>query len=460
VKRVLFLSYYFPPMGGAGVQRSVKFVRHLPELGYRPTVVTAPIAGADRWSPRDADLASELPPGLDIARISSPQPPAIGGARRRLERLLRTTSPFARWWMDGVAETAPRAGEFDLIYASMSPFETAPVAAGLSRELGIPWVADLRDPWALDEIAVYPSRIHRALERRRMAGVLSTSSAVIMNTDEAAGAARRLPKLAHVSVRAIPNGYDAADFEGPVAVQPDPAVLDIVHTGYLHTAMGLRHRSGGRVRRILGGAEPGVDFLSRSHVHLLRALEQLIAARPAARLELRLHLAGVLSPEDEAVIEQFAYPELVRTYGYLPHAESLTLVRSAGLLFLPMHDLPPGRRARIVPGKTYEYLASERPILAAMPDGDARDLVQAADRVELCRPADVDGMAAAVARELDRPAADRTRPADRRSLIAPYERRALTRRLAAVFDDVLDAADTTGDGRDREAAPPESRSVG
>jgi glycosyltransferase involved in cell wall biosynthesis len=125
-----------------------------------------------------------------------------------------------------------------------------------------------------------------------------------------------------------------------------------------------------------------------------------------------------------------------------------------------MHDLPPGRRARIVPGKTYEYLASGRPILAAVPDGDARDLVQAADRVELCRPADAEGMAAAIARELDRPAADRSRPADRRSLIAPYERRALARRLAAVFDAVLEAADAKRLGRGREAAPPESRAVG
>ena len=62
---------------------------------------------------------------------------------------------------------------------------------------------------------------------------------------------------------------------------------------------------------------------------------------------------------------------------FIPHAGTIELMRSADLLFLPMHDLPPGRRAGLVPQKTYEYLAARRPILAAVPDGDARDLLEA-----------------------------------------------------------------------------------
>ncbi len=74
-------------------------------------------------------------------------------------------------------------------------------------------------------------------------------------------------------------------------------------------------------------------------------------------------------------------------------------MRSADLLFLPMHDLPAGRRAGLVPQKTYEYLAAGRPILAAVPDGDARDLLDASGVARLCRPADAAAMAAAVAAE-------------------------------------------------------------
>jgi glycosyltransferase involved in cell wall biosynthesis len=139
-----------------------------------------------------------------------------------------------------------------------------------------------------------------------------------------------------------------------------------------------------------------------------------------------LHLAGVLSDADRAAIPD-GVPVVL--HGYLPHAASVDLVRSADLLFLPMHDLEPGRRATIVPGKTYEYLASGRPILAAVPDGDARDLLAQADGVELTRPADAAAMAASIARVASQGARDY----DRRTTMAPYERRELARRLADVL---------------------------
>ena len=111
-------------------------------------------------------------------------------------------------------------------------------------------------------------------------------------------------------------------------------------------------------------------------------------------------------------------------------------MRGADLLFLPMHNLPSGYRARIVPGKTYEYLASGRPILAAVPDGDARDLLERAGTAFLTRPDDVDAMSAVIVdavRRRDR----QTRPAPDPELLAGYERRKLTRRLAELFDGVI-----------------------
>jgi hypothetical protein len=101
-----------------------------------------------------------------------------------------------------------------------------------------------------------------------------------------------------------------------------------------------------------------------------------------------------------------------------------------------MHDLPSGVRARIVPGKTYEYLAAERPILAAVPDGDARDLLAEAGNAFLCRPPDVGGMARIIAERVEgaaRGAVPRPRP----EVLARYERRRLTGELAEVFDTVL-----------------------
>ena len=124
--------------------------------------------------------------------------------------------------------------------------------------------------------------------------------------------------------------------------------------------------------------------------------------------------------------------------GYLPHDQTLDLLRTADLLFLPMHDLPPGVRAGLVPGKTYEYLASGRPILAAVPDGDARDLLEEAGGAVLCRPADVDAMAAAIGKELERFRAGDPAGVPRPEVVARYEYRVLAARLAAVFDQVLE----------------------
>ena len=149
MRRILFLAYYFPPLGGAGVQRSTKFVQHLPELGYEAAVVTGPLEGGVAWAPPDDSLADEVPRRTIVRRVAGPQPSRSRGNRARAERWLRRRAPFTRWWVNGSIETARQLAaevEVDAIYASMSPFESGEAAAVLSRELGKPWVADLRDP--------------------------------------------------------------------------------------------------------------------------------------------------------------------------------------------------------------------------------------------------------------------------------------------------------------------------
>jgi glycosyltransferase involved in cell wall biosynthesis len=418
VTRVLMLAYYFPPLGGGGVQRTLKFVEHLPEHGYEPVVVTGPVARTLEWAPADATLAA----AAEIVRVAGPEP-APDRRRGRAERWLRIRSPRTRWWIDGaVAAGLDAARGADVIYATMSPFGTGEAAARLARATGRPWVADLRDPWALDEWQVYPSALHRRLELRRMRRTLSSAAAIVMNTPEAtAQLLRHFPELAAKPVVTIPNGFDPADFAGPPPERGDGA-FRIVHAGWSHAAGGRRHRRLRALRRVLGGATPGLDILTRSDVYLLRAVERVLERRPDLRIE--VHLAG-LAPG--------ASP-FVHAHGYLPHGEAVGLLRSADLLFLPMHDLPPGTRSRIVPGKTYEYLASGRPILAAVPDGDARDLLARAGSALLCRPADVDAMARAIESQADRREGG---PALDPSVLHEFERPALTRALATVFDRVL-----------------------
>ena len=134
---------------------------------------------------------------------------------------------------------------------------------------------------------------------------------------------------------------------------------------------------------------------------------------------------------------------MFRAHGYLAHSKAIELMRSADLLFLPMQDLPSGTRAGLVPGKTYEYLASGRPILAAVPDGDARDLLAAAGDVYLCRPADVTAIVNAIEHAVGRWRTGASFLPRGPDVLAPYERRYQTRQLAALLDGVV------GGGRSR-----------
>lgn len=421
MRRVLFLAYYFPPLGGGGVQRSLRFVQYLPEHGYEPVVVTGP--GKQRTeAPVDASLETGLPPGLEVRRASGAEP-SESRLRHWAGRLLGVPFPFSRWWPEAAFQ-AGRGADVDLIFATMSPFESGAAAARLAAEAGKPWVADLRDPWALDEWRTYPSALHRRLELAKMERTLASAAAIVMNTPEAAAALREaLPQLAGVPIVSIPNGFDTGDFAGPAP--SGNGTFRIVHAGWSHVEGGRKHRRTAAVYAAMGGSVRGLDILPRSHLYLLEALERLDLPG------VELHLVGQASNDTGSPI--------VRARGYLPHSEAVDLIRGADLLFLPMHDLPKGTRSRIVPGKTYEYLASGRPILAAVPDGDARDLLEAGGTAFLTRPRDVASMMAVVGDLVERKRRSEPVPALREAVVAPYERRRLTRRLAELFDDVVSA---------------------
>jgi glycosyltransferase involved in cell wall biosynthesis len=241
-----------------------------------------------------------------------------------------------------------------------------------------------------------------------MGRCLAAADVVVMNTPEARDQVlKAFPGLSADRVEAIPNAFDPLDFPETPPGDPDGEAFRIVHTGSLHTEAGRRHREAGRLRRVLGGAVPGVDFLTRSHVFLLEAVDRLLREEPRLAGRIEVHLAGVFSQADRDVVAGRPY---VRLREFLPHAETVPLMRSAGVLFLPMHDLPAGMRARLVPQKTYEYLAARRPILAAVPEGDARDLLAASGVAHVCRPGDVDAIAQALREELERVDAGRPAP--------------------------------------------------
>ena len=438
-RRVLMLARHFPPIGGAGVHRSVGYVKHLPASGYRPVVVTGPGGRVDRWSPRDPGLLAGIPADAEIHRVPGEEPAGHTGRRARADRWLQRPAPWVRWWVESAVREGLELGAgSDLILASCVPYETAEAGARLSHALGLPWIADLEDPWALDEMRVQPTALHRHVDFARMRRALASATAIVTCAPEAAARFRRaMPELAERIVDAVPIGFEPADFARSAPAPRAGTALRIVHTGSLHTELGEAHRRSRAFRRLARRqlARSGhPDPLGRLPARGARAAE---AEDPAVASRIELHLAGDLTPRDRAVAER--HPG-VRLHGRLSHRETLALLRSADLLFLPMHELPPGQRAGIIPYKTYEYLAARRPILAAVPDGDVRDMLGPLGHATLCRPSDVAGLTRALrARVAAGPSEDVDLALDAPPL-ADYDRGRLVARLAEVFDDVVDPA--------------------
>jgi glycosyltransferase involved in cell wall biosynthesis len=451
--KVLCLAYHFPPVGGAAVQRNLRLIRFLVDAGHEPVVVTGRGARATRWTPQDETLESDVPSGMQVFRLDGEE--AVVANRRWREwgeRWLRLTKPWERWWTESVRRLAPQieAEDVDLIYAPLVPFESFAGAQLLSTALDKPLVVDLHDPWALDEMIVYPTFLHRRAARRTMRSALRHADGIVINTPEAFERVRHaFPELASKPLAVVSNGFDSRDFEADVEQRSDEA-FRIVHTGYLHTDGGRQHRRRSWFRRALGGTMYGVDILTRSHVFLLEAVDRLVAADPSLE-PIEIHLAGVTTPED---FHAARGSTRVVFYGYIPHDESVELVRTADLLFLPMHKIDDGHRAGIVPGKTFEYLASGRPILAAVPPGDARDLLEQAGNAAVCGPDDVGGMTDVIREQVRRKRSGELSPAPDPALVKSYEWRALALELAALFEEVI------GERRADAEATPSSGALG
>jgi glycosyltransferase involved in cell wall biosynthesis len=417
--RILYIGHYFPPLGGAGVQRTVKFIKYLPDAGFQPVVVTGSGSESGWWSPSDTSMLNEIPESVRVFRT----PAASAG-----ELTAAMTAPRVEA-IRKLSERAARETAAELVFVSMSPFPDARVASTISRRLRIPWVADLRDPWALDEFQVYPSSLHRLADKREMASALSTASLIVMNTPEAAARLTALPGFRRKKIVSVTNGYDAEDFAGGTS-SGSQKVFTIVHAGHLHTVAGLHQRRHALRYRLLGKTEPGVQILTRSHYYLLQAIELWLTEHPAVRDKLAVVLVGKPSAADLEIVTASPAGSVVKFTGYVSHAQSVQQIRMANLLFLPMHKMPPGRRATIVPGKAYEYMATGLPILAALPDGDAREFLRDAGTGLSCEPDDVGAMSAILKAQFQAWSDGRVTTTPDRRFVERFERRRLTKQLA------------------------------
>src|SRR5262249_8268223 len=139
-----------------------------------------------RWTPGDPSLSTAIPDDVEVRRVAGPEPSEGSRWRSRAERWLGRKSDWARWWIDGVVDEAARVeGDVRLVYTVIAPYETTEACARIAAARNVPWVADLGDPWALDDMAVYTTGLHRRLELAKMRRGLETAAGIVMSTTEA-----------------------------------------------------------------------------------------------------------------------------------------------------------------------------------------------------------------------------------------------------------------------------------
>lgn len=448
--KILQIVYYFPPMGGAGVQRGLKFARHLPLHGVHPVV----LAGDDPHYLRDESLLAELPPALEVHRVrhspwlarmaarrragaapgadtsSSPTADAPAAAtvlRARLrDAALRTV--HAMQWPDDAATWARRAlpvaldivrrhaaagTPIEAVFSSAPPPSAHGLGERVARATGLPWIADHRDLWT-DNPAYDAPAWRAALDRRLERRWLLNADAVVTVTPSwrARLAALRPPGASTVF---IPNGYDEDDFASLPPPARDPGLFTLVHTG---TFYGPRSPAG-----------------------LLDGIARYLDAAPAAgRPRLQVRLVGSMGSRFADTLADFRrrHPGVVQLVPYLPHREALVELQGADALVLVVGGGQGDAVSGWLPGKIFEYLRAGRPILAlGDPAGDAAALVERHGRGRIVAPDDAAGIASAVdALVRDGAGATIGRNAGADS-VQVFERRVLAGQLADVLRDAV-----------------------
>lgn len=420
--RILMFAYFFPPLGGAGVQRSLKFAKYLPAEGWQPTIVT--VRAQDYWM-IDASLAEELGPDATILRTASLTglgllrklaPRRAGGGRRprgaigRLRKLAAWVSfpDSYRGWVPFATRAAGRLirrRPQDLIYTTSSPDSAHLIGLQLKRRFALPWVADFRDPWTRRMAHDPPTRWHAAWHRKMEARVLREASLVTVTSEATRRDYLRLyPDLPAEKIAVVTNGYDEADFAPLTGVRPSKEPMQILHAGQLNP--------------------------ERPAAHFLRGLARFLEQRPAARGHLVVRFIGASYAADLEAARRLGLTEIVCFEPGLPHGEIIAeILRSHVLLLMEQES---ERGGLILPGKIFEYLRTRRPILGLLPQGGAAwELIERLDAGRCCRAGDPAAIADAL--EAFHAQFEVGGPPESgldEETLASFERRQLTRRLA------------------------------
>jgi glycosyltransferase involved in cell wall biosynthesis len=369
--KLLLVTLYFPPSGGGGVQRPLKFATYLPALGIE-THVLAP--DDPKWVHSDNELVLPTQAWVHRARYVGPGGRRIADelhGRTGLDLALRRASTIGRrllvpdenviWNATAIPKAiaiARREG-IDVVMTTSPPGSVHLIGAAVKRATGAKWVADLRD-----SIALHP---HRATEgmgarakQKARAGVAHLvarqADAIVTAADAITEETRGLNPRAEVIT--IANGSDFDDFAGLEYTRTDR--FRLTHTGSF-----FGHRDPKPFLRAL--AASGLD-------------------------DVTVRFVGDFRPGDREFLDSLQLGDRVEIVDYVPRRESLRLQRDSDALLLLIPEAG-GRGRGVLSGKVFEYVAAERPILAVVPtDGAAAQLIRDTGAGVVAGPEDEEGI--------------------------------------------------------------------
>ncbi len=438
--RVLVVAYYFPPLGLSGVQRTLKFVKYLPAFGWEPTVLTVEDRG---YFAKDEALLRELD-GLPVSIIRTPSidplhffrhrdvvrmPSARAhGIMRRLSQSMFIPDNKVGWKKHAVEAAMERLASHpaDVIFATAPPYTDFLIGMELKRRTGLPLIIDYRDAWLENPLHFYLTPLHKALHRRLEHRVLRHADHIIsINRPIKERILQGSRFLAHSDVTIISQGYDQADFEG-------------VHRG---------RAPDGRLRILYAGT----FYFNRSPRAFLTALRALTDDAPELARSIDVHFVGSKREEDERLVRELGLESTVTLHGYLPHRETIQQLVDADVLLLVI-----GRgngEDMMSTGKLYEYLGARKPVLACVPPGAARQVLEKGRAAFFADPDNSKDIAVQIRRLLELSKNDRL-PAPSYEYVSQFDRKALTGRLAALFAAALEPGPPVTRIRTRAAGSP------
>ncbi|MDZ4121395.1 MAG: glycosyltransferase [Candidatus Cloacimonadaceae bacterium] len=372
--KILYISYFYPPLGGPAVLRNAKIVKYLASMG----------AEVDVLSTRDIEYLYYDPEVLkegghsSITRIPSWDPMSIlkklgrmkvldprkvyTNTSEKLKRIIRSALPIDDkiGWLPNLLRYGFRAlkkASYDYIYVSGGPFSSVVAACILASRSSVPLVVDYRDYWSLlDDYQIYLTPLHKALAGYCEKRVLAQAAHIITATE---GIGLGLIQNFGLDLKAkcftVYNGWDEADFASLPQGMDEPELMEFAYFGAMYARRSLKH--------------------------FFQAIRQI---RDETKLpqNLRIRLYGSFFPETYREIAESGIADIIDVMPQLSHREALVQMMKSSLLLLVINSSSP---AGTLTSKVFEYIRTQKPILAMIPSQkEAASLLKACGHSYLC----------------------------------------------------------------------------